>query len=144
MSRLDTGEIAVVTTIAEGANDPQTFLAFYQVGVARKTFVPSWGAVLYSTNSWSGEPLSVKLQVYDLDGSENESMRSLLATATQTISTTQPQSAPAVGLAQALGELLIQQNTDDEIIRFEFNFVHDTNRSSGSQALVRSTATTSC
>jgi hypothetical protein len=120
-----TGEVAVVATVTEGGAEPRSFLAAYHEKVDAMSFVPFWGAILYSTVSWSGEPITIKIQVLELDGQDNAYFSAILSAAAESAGTLTPALQPDFGIARTLGDTLIANNQDDEILRFELTFVHD-------------------
>jgi hypothetical protein len=125
-----TGEIAVVATVTEGGAEPRSFLAAYHEKVDAMSFVPFWGAILYSTVSWSGEPITIKIQVLELDGQDNAYFSAILSAAAESAGTLAPALQPDIGIARTLGDTLISNNQDDEILRFELTFVHDSSEES--------------
>jgi hypothetical protein len=132
-----TGEIAVVATVSEGGSKPRSFLAAYHENVDSVSFVPFWGAILYSTVSWSGEPITIKIQVIDLDDTDNAYFGSLLSSASEAAGTLAPALQPDFGIARALGDTLLSNNQDDEILRFEFTFVNDSSEFSTNSLIPR-------
>lgn len=118
---LDKADIAVVVTVHDKkAEEPRQVLVAYEHAVGNDVDLPIADLLVYSTDFYNGETISIEVSILNLEQVTNQTSKEILGTAAKLGSALTPAFSSALSVAAQVGKLLIDANRDSIIAKFTF------------------------
>ncbi|MDN3514012.1 MAG: hypothetical protein NG747_06400 [Candidatus Brocadia sp.] len=97
-------------------------IAFQRLNQPPNSYLNIAGNLLYGPLHFNGDPITVKLYIFELDKKDNEILSEFLKTASSIASAAQPQYGPAIEIASSIMQYIISANQDDLEFSQEITF----------------------
>ncbi|MHC4956040.1 MAG: hypothetical protein ACYTGZ_19515, partial [Planctomycetota bacterium] len=103
-----------------GSSEPLVNVVFKENNQADRHILNFRNRTFFGPISFAGHPVRIRLSVVELDKEENQAARAIIDKALNVVGTFQPGTAPYLGAAKTVGNMLFAMGDDEKVIQMDF------------------------